>query len=265
MRALLVGRGRVGSGLRAALGKSPDLEVRTLGRAISPAAVRSADIIVLAVSDAAIADVAEAIAPHLRRGAVVVHCAGARGVDELRVCRARGAAVGVMHPLASFPDPRRHPRLDGTTFVVNGSRHAITACRRLASACGARVVVARTGDPAYHAAAALAANGAAALALASVSILERLGFGRRAAEHAIGGLLETVGRNVQALGVPEALTGPIARGEPETIKRHRKALRRVSRPGLAAYDAVTPLIVACARAAGLDRSVAEALLRETER
>lgn len=264
MKVLLVGRGRVGSGLRAALAKSSELEVRAVGRSIPPSAVRSANVVILAVSDSAIESVSEAIAPHLCADSVVVHCAGARSVHELDACRARGAAVGVMHPLASFPEVRRHPRLEDTTFTVNGSRRAIAACRRLASACGARVVVAQTGDPAYHAAAALAANGAAALAFASVSILERLGFGRRAAERAIGGLLETVGRNVQSVGVPNALTGPIARGEPLTVKSHRSALRRVSRQGLAAYDAVAPIIIACARSAGLDKASADALRREIE-
>jgi predicted short-subunit dehydrogenase-like oxidoreductase (DUF2520 family) len=126
-------------------------------------------------------------------------------------------------------------------------------------------VVADTGDASYHAAAALAANGAAGLAFAAVSILERLGFDRRAAERAIGGLLRTVGDNVQSLGVPAALTGPIARGEPRTVARHRRALARLGRGALGAYDAVLPVVVDCARASGLTRAKALAILRQRER
>ena len=126
-------------------------------------------------------------------------------------------------------------------------------------------MVAAPGDAAYHSAAALAANGAAALAFASVTILERLGFDRRAAERAIGGLLQTVGHNVQTLGVPGALTGPIARGEAAVVRQHRKALRRRNRTALAAYDAVAPVIVRCARAAGLPKTKADVILDELER
>lgn len=265
MNVLVVGRGRVGNGLVAALVASPDIDVDASGRKLSPKVVARADAIVLAVSDSEIESAAERIAPHLSGHAVVVHCAGARGIDALRACAAEGAAVGVMHPLVSFPSKRRHPPVRNATFTVHGDRRAIAVSRRIATACGARTVVASPGDAAYHAAAALTANGAAALAFASVAILERVGFGRRAAERAIGGLLQTVGHNVQTLGVPDALTGPVARGEPTTIRKHRNALRRASRAGLEAYDAVVPVIVRCARAAGLPKSKADAILRELSR
>ena len=264
MNVLIIGRGRVGSGLRRSLASNPDIDVRAAGRSAAPSAIVDADVIVLAVPDDAIASVANSIAPVVRPNAVVVHCAGARSVDQLRACKSRGAATGVMHPLVSFPTKRSNPSLANTTFTVSGARRAIAASRRIAASCGARVVVAQTGDPAYHAAAALAANGAAALAFASVSVLERLGFDKRAAERAIGGLLQSVGENVQRLGVPDALTGPIARGEPSTVAGHRRALRRVSRGALSAYDAVAPVIVQCARAAGLPKSTAAKILRETK-
>lgn len=265
MNVLIVGRGRVGNGLRRTLEKSRKLEVASAGRRTRASVVRAADVIVVAVSDHAIEAVAEQLAPHLRANAVVLHCAGARSADSLDACKARGAATGVMHPLVSFPSRRHNPTMTGTTFVVSGSRGAIAAGKRVASACGARAVVAQTGDPAYHAAAALAANGAAALAFASVSVLERLGFDKRAAERAIGGLLQSVGENVQKLGVPEALTGPIARGEARTVADHRNALRRVSRSALSSYDAIVPVILRCARAAGLPARKAREVSRAAER
>jgi predicted short-subunit dehydrogenase-like oxidoreductase (DUF2520 family) len=226
--------------------------------------VHHADVVVLAVSDGSIETVARKVAPDLRSSATVLHCAGARGVDELRSCEAQGAAVGVLHPLVSVPSTRGNPNLRGTTFTVNGSRRAIVTGRRIARACGARTVVAKTSDARYHAAAALAANGAAALAFVSVGVLEGLGFDKRAAERAIGGLLQSVGENVQSLGVPGALTGPIARGDAEAVESHRKALRRVSRNTISAYDAVLPIIVRCARAAGLSQSRASKILRTTK-
>ena len=261
MNILLIGRGRVGRALGRALDASAQHRVVAVGRRWRASSVHGAEAVVLAVSDDSIELVAEKIAPDLQPGATVLHCAGARGVEELRACEARGAAVGIMHLLVSFPSTRSNPSLRGTTFTVNGSRRAIATGRRIARACGARVVVAQTGDARYHAAAALAANGAAALAFVSVGVLEGIGFDKRAAERAIGALLQSVGENVQSLGVPSALTGPIARGEAEAVAHHRKALRRVGRDALLAYDAVVPVIVKCARASGLSQANASKILR----
>jgi len=264
MNILIIGRGRVGRALQRSLGSSEQHVVVAAGRRGKPSSVQRADAIVLAVPDNSIETVAQKVAPDLTPGATVLHCAGARGTEELASCETRGAAVGVMHPLVSFPSKRANPSLRDTTFTVNGSRRAIATSRLLAQACGARVVVGQTGDASYHAAAALVANGAAALAFVSIGVLERLGFDKRAAERAVGGLLRSVGENVQSLGVPGSLTGPIARGEAETVANHRRALRSLSRDALFAYDAVTPIIVKCARAAGLSPAKASKILRTTK-
>jgi predicted short-subunit dehydrogenase-like oxidoreductase (DUF2520 family) len=264
MNILIIGRGRVGRALRRSLESSGQHTVVAAGRRWNASSVRRADALVLAVADGSIATVAEKVAPDVSRRTTVLHCAGGRGTEELRSCETRGAAVGVMHPLVSFPSMRSNPGLRGTTFTVNGSRRAIAASRSIARSCGARAVVAHTSDGAYHAAAALAANGAAALAFVSVGVLEGLGFEKRAAERAIGGLLQSVGENVQHVGVPSALTGPIARGEAGAVANHRSALRRISRDALTAYDAVVPIIVTCARAAGLSQAKASKILRATK-
>lgn len=260
MNVVVLGRGRVGRGLIAALGDA-SFDVRLVA-ARGPAAIRaakSADVVVLAVPDGAIARVAADLAPALTRRRVVLHCAGARGSAELAPLRARGVHVGAMHPLASFADPRRPPPLAGVTFFVGGDAAAVRAAKKIARAAGARAVVAGVHGPAYHAAAALAANGAAALAWAAVRALERLGPKRREAEHAIGALLATVAHNVSYAGVPRALTGPIVRGDAETVAAHRAALRSTDAAAADAYDAIAPTIVACAEEAGLSPSRASAV------
>jgi predicted short-subunit dehydrogenase-like oxidoreductase (DUF2520 family) len=265
MNVLIVGRGRVGRGLERALRSVDEVDVQLVGRRVSRSALTKAEVVVLAVSDDAIEAVAVDVASGLSTDPVVLHCAGALGTDVLAACEARGCPVGVMHPLVSFPSKRATPSLASTTFTLHGSPRAVSAARRLASYCGARPVVAAPGDAAYHAAAALAANGAVGLAFAAVEVFERLGFGRRDAERAVGGLLRTVADNVAELGVPDALTGPIARGEPETVARHRSALRRRKRHALSAYDAVLPVIVRCARAAGLPTRKAREILAQLDR
>jgi len=264
MNILIMGRGRVGRALHRALDSTEHESSLSSGRRWKTASVQRADTVILTVPDHAIEAVAHDIAADLSSGTTVLHCAGAKGAHVLQACAVRGAATGVMHPLVSFPSTRSAPGFEGTSFAVNGSRHALATSRRIARACGARAIVAQTGDPAYHAAAALTANGAVALAFVSVGILERLGFDKRPAERAIGGLLRTVGENVERLGVPGALTGPIARGEESVVASHRRALRRADRSALSAYDAVVPFIVRCARAAGLSQAKASKILRSSK-
>ena len=260
MKIAVVGRGRVGRALGRAL-TDGDQDVVSMGRKLRRGDLGAADVVVLAVPDAAIRGVSDRIAPMLSPGATVLHCAGARGPEELAACAAKGAHVGVMHPMVSFASKQRHPSLSGKTFVAHGSGPAVAQSRRIAQACGARLVVAATTDASYHAAAALVANGAAALAFIAVGLIERLGMRRSQAASAVGGMLESVGQNVKQLGVPEALTGPVIRGDAATVRRHREALERAGRRALAAYDAVLPLVIQTAEAAGLPRKHAAELRR----
>jgi len=252
----IIGRGRVGRGLARALRRAGH-KPRLLDSRRTPRA-REAEVIIVAVSDDAIDEVAEKLAPSLRPGAVVVHCAGSLGPQVLAPCAEAGASVGVMHPLVSFPTADAVPNLEGTTFVIDGHRRAITAAKKVAGAVGAHTLTAGIHGPAYHAAAALLANGSAALAAVSVDLLERLGVDVDDAEIAVAALLRSVADNVETIGVPEALTGPVARGDAATVRGHRAALRRFPR-ALATYEAIGPMILRVAREAGLTSARATAV------
>lgn len=259
MNVTVFGRGRVGRGLAGAWQRA-GLEARLVpGREGQAADVAGAEVIVLAVPDGAIAGCAARIAPGLERASCVLHCAGARGVDELATCGAAGGHVGVMHPLVSFADGAQPPCLAGTTFTIAGDAYAVTAAEALVHALGARPLMAALHGAAYHAVAALVANGTVGLVHAAVPVLEQLGLTRSQAEHAVAGLLRTVADNVRELGVPRALTGPIMRGDAATVAAHRDALRGIDADTAAAYDAVVPAVLRCAQAAGLSRESAEAV------
>ncbi len=261
----ILGRGKVGRALHAALRKTAMPSSLHRARGPLPAGSASATTYVLAVPDAQIGSVAARLAPVLGARDVVLHCSGNRGLDELAACRRRGARVATMHPMVSFASPRAPPALRGTTWVVHGDAVAQRAARRLARAVGARAVEGASGHPVYHAAAAILANGGAALAALSVQILESRGVGHRAAELACAGLLRSVAHNVERVGVPGALTGPIARGDADTVRSHVLGLRAVDASLADSYVALGPLIVACAMRAGLPRQdavrVEEALRR----
>jgi predicted short-subunit dehydrogenase-like oxidoreductase (DUF2520 family) len=78
---------------------------------------------------------------------------------------------------------------------------------------------------AYHAAAGLVANGAAALAAVGAELLVRAGVPRDIAPKMLGPLLRSVADNVEALGFPQALTGPVRRGDAAGLERHLAALQ----------------------------------------
>ncbi|MEM1417055.1 MAG: DUF2520 domain-containing protein [Myxococcota bacterium] len=259
MRVVVLGRGKVGRALargwtRAGL----DVSLRA-GRAKRRAGLGDADACVLAVPDGAIDAVSEAVAPRLDAGAALFHCAGARGPDALGALP-EGVHGGALHPMISFADPKRPPPLAGASFGLAGDPVARATGRRLVRALGAHAVEARAGagpqGPAYHAAAALIANGAAALAAEAVAILEAEGVARRDAERMLGALLGSVAANVTHLGLPAALTGPVARGDAETVRAHRAAIGSEVR---ATYDAVGAAILRLARAQGLPEQAAEAV------
>jgi len=250
VKVAVVGRGRVGRGLFAAWERAGVDVVLVAGRAAIP----EVDVAVLAVPDGAIAEVAA------RANAdVLLHCAGSLGLEAYRDLD--GAALGALHPLVSFADPERPPALEGAAFAIAGPPEARRAARALAEACGAVVLErGRRGvhGAAYHAAAALVANGGAALARVGVGVLRSLGLRKKESELAMAGLLRTVAENVGTLGVPRALTGPVMRGDVDTVRRHRVALVGDAR---AAYDQVAPIILACAEDLGLDEETREALRR----
>lgn len=255
LRVWILGRGRVGRGLAAGLAWTSDPGVAvtlTAARRLPPAI--DADVLVLAVPDARIEEVARKALARTPADAapVVLHCAGSIGVDGYGLLphQARHATFGAMHPLVSFADPKRPPPLEGMRFAIAGPPKARRAAARIARACGAEVIArgaAGVHGPAYHAVAAMVANGAAGLAFVGVGVLRELGLSKKASEEALGALLESVAHNVRTIGVPKALTGPVMRGDRGTVKRHRKALGRGS-DARRAYDALVPVIERCAEA-----------------
>ena len=233
----LIGPGRAGRSLAAALADA-GCDVRgLLGRADDvSAAATGVDLLVLAVPDRAVAEVAAAVRPE--PGTVVAHLSGALGLDALAP-HPRRAAV---HPLVPLPSPEvgRVRLRSGVTFATAGDALAGEVVALLGGRC---IEVPDDRRAEYHAAACIAANHVVAL----------LGQVRRVAESAGLGLEPFVGlaraalADVADLGPAAALTGPAARGDKATLERHRAVL---APDELAGYDAG----VALARRLAAERS-----------
>jgi predicted short-subunit dehydrogenase-like oxidoreductase (DUF2520 family) len=220
----IIGPGRAGLSFAAAL-TAVGVEVRgPLGRGddVSPAAA-GVGVLLLTVPDQEIAGVALAVRPV--RSTVVAHCSGALGLDVL----APHERVAALHPLVTLPDPAvGAARLgSGCYFALAGDR----AVADLVAALGGRSLQippdARAG---YHAAACVASNHLVALLGQVQRMAASVGLPLEVFLPLAQGALDDVCR----LGPAAALTGPVARGDLNTIERHRQVLDPAE---LGGYDA----------------------------
>lgn len=216
--ARIVGRGRAGSALSLAL-EQAGWATSLCGRGDDlAAAARHTDVLVLAVPDDAIAEVARLIEPH--GPTLVVHLSGAIDLEALRP---HGRRAG-LHPLTSLPDAERGAAaLRGGWFGVEGDDGVLDVVAALQG----RPVWIKSGDRArYHAAAVIASNHLVAL----MGQVERLAAGLDVPAEAFlalaGGSLD----NVAQLGSARALTGPVSRGDWDTVRRHLAAIPMTERP-----------------------------------
>jgi predicted short-subunit dehydrogenase-like oxidoreductase (DUF2520 family) len=275
----IVGPGRAGLGLALALRRARIALVGVHGRSERPMPpgvkltvggappwLDRTGIVVLAVRDDAlqscVADLARTGA--IGTGHVVLHLSGVLTSDVLAPLGALGAATGSMHPLIAFsPDPSVVARqFRGATFALEGDLAAVALAdaivRRLG---GSPVTLAPELKPLYHAAAVFASNYLVTLAAVSTRLLEDAGIPGERALAALAPLARATLENLEAAGPAAALTGPIARGDVATVRRHLMALRHADAE---LYRAVGRETVKLARRAGLSDDKAtriEELLR----
>jgi predicted short-subunit dehydrogenase-like oxidoreductase (DUF2520 family) len=230
-RLLIVGDGPVARALAAALQAADAAPLRWWRRQGS--APPQADVVVLAVRDEAIGDVAAEIMARVDEDAtppILLHCAGALPAEEaFAALKRRPLGVGVAHPLRSIAGGEGDAQLEGTVFAVEGDEPGREAALRLCERVGGvPLVLAAEQLGRYHAAAALVSNHAVGLVDAGVELLASVGLDRVQATRALAALLASTAANLQRVGLPEALTGPIARGDVAVVARHLLALRSLA-------------------------------------
>ena len=193
------------------------------------AAAKSSDVVLITTADGAIQAVCEQIAraKGFKRGSTVLHFSGALTSSALAAARERRARVASLHPLQSFPSPEAAlSRMKGTIFTFEGDEEAQPVASDLVAALGGKLMATTASSKAlYHVACCVISNYAVSIVDLGVVLLELAGFSKQDAHKAMMPLLKGTVRNIEKLGVPMALTGPVARGDTETIERHLKALR----------------------------------------
>jgi predicted short-subunit dehydrogenase-like oxidoreductase (DUF2520 family) len=225
----IVGAGRMGNALSAALTKA--------GVSVSGPVRRSepirGDLVLFAVPDREVS-LAVAGAP---AGSIVGHTAGALTLDVLGDREAFS-----FHPLMTVVEG--DTVFAGASAAIAGSTpRALDVAHSLATRLSMEpLIVPESQRSAYHAAASIAANYLVMLESMAARVGAAAGLERRHLLPLARAALENWGR----VG-PRALTGPIARGDMETVARHREALESVAPELLAAWDAMATATAAMAR------------------
>lgn len=215
--------------------------------------LEGASVVLLAVPDRELAPLAVTLADAVGwNGRTVLHTAGASGPEVLASLAARGAAVGTLHPLQTFPDRDDPPRsLRGVGAAVEGDAAACAVARRICRDLGLRPLPLTTGRRAtYHLAAVLASNQLVALADAAVEVMNRAGLTRSQALKALLPLMRGTLDGLETRGLPGALTGPVARGDVPTVKRHGDVLRDLDPDLGILYRCLSRRILSLARESG---------------
>jgi predicted short-subunit dehydrogenase-like oxidoreductase (DUF2520 family) len=235
----VVGPGRAGQGLAVALARAGH-EVRVHGRRgipIPPPLVLTwggpppwlgeVDVVLLAVRDGAITTAARDLAAggQVNAGHTVLHLSGMLDESALAPLRAAGAALGCLHPLQAIAQPESAPeQLRGALAAITGDARAVETATAIARSLGMRpVALDGNAKPRYHAAAAIASNYLVVLAAVAERLMTEAGLPPAEARAGIAALMEGTIANVRAEGVA-ALTGPIVRGDLETVRAHLAVL-----------------------------------------
>lgn len=190
--------------------------------------VDAADLVFITTPDAAIRETTASL--KWRPGQYVVHTSGAETAEALNQAAAAGALVGSLHPLQTFADAEQaRLNLPGSVFAIEAEGELREVLTAIVEVCKGVPVFVRPEDKAlYHAAAVLVSNYTVALTKVATDLWLRLGIDRHTALKGLLPLLRGTVNNLEALGLPAALTGPVARGEVNTIERHLEALESAS-------------------------------------
>ncbi|HHW41763.1 MAG TPA: DUF2520 domain-containing protein [Syntrophomonadaceae bacterium] len=244
MRIGFVGAGKVGSAVALLLQRagyevagiasrsraSAEKLASRLGCPVLPAAEvsRRADGLFITTSDDAIAGVAAEIAEEgaFHTGQFVLHMSGALTSRALEPAAAQGAITLSIHPIQSFATVEKAVALlPGSYFSIEGDERGYGFAGKVVEDLGGHSFILDSGAKVlYHAAAVTACNYLVGLLACSMRMLEAAGVPEEVGMPAFLPLVTGTFENIRSLGIPGALTGPIARGDTGTLEKHLEAL-----------------------------------------
>lgn len=269
-RVGIVGLGRAGSVLAYLLAqKGYHIQVVPRHPSDGPIAVRECsfpavtlaeaaclnDVLLIAVPDKAIEDVVRALVPLEKPGLrAVLHLSGSVPADIFSPLKIQGLSAGALHPLQSLADiEQAKGNLPGSTMLYEGDPDLNEWVRNLAACLGCRLASAPPylNRALYHAGASIASNFLVTLAAMGIRCLTEAGLAEEDARNALMALMKGTLSNMTSVSPAGALTGPIVRGDLQTVSAHLEALNTNLPELMPAYEGLAEQTAAMAREACL--------------
>jgi predicted short-subunit dehydrogenase-like oxidoreductase (DUF2520 family) len=188
----------------------------------------TSNIVWICHTDDALAETAKLLARKAGwTGKIVLHSSGALSSDVLSPLKRKGASTASVHPMMTFV-PGATPRMEEVPFAVEGDTRAVAVARRIVRDLGAEsFAIKKTAKPLYHALGSFSSP----LIVAALVTAERVGrsAGLTASQtrRVMTPILRQTMKNYAERGAAAAFSGPIKRGDVNTVLRHLKELRRV--------------------------------------
>lgn len=220
----------------------------------------AAELIFITTPDDAIPSVVAGVQWH--SGQSVVHCNGADSTEVLEPAKKQGARVGAFHPLQTFASVRQAiDNIPGSTFAIEAQEPLLSTLKEMATALDGHWVELKASDKVlYHAAAVIACNYMVTLVKLATDLWQTFSIPPQQATRALLPLIQGTINNINNVGIPRCLTGPIARGDTGTITKHLNALQKAAPTLLPVYRELGLQTIPVALAKGkIDEHKAEEL------
>jgi predicted short-subunit dehydrogenase-like oxidoreductase (DUF2520 family) len=217
----IIGAGRIGGALARALPSDRYRIDRLVGRTGSETNETSYNTVSFDKLTSINSDIAGLIGP----GSFVFHCSGSRSSRILSSLSSKGCSIGSLHPLVSISSPEGGPeRFRGAFFCIEGDVSAIELARQIAVDLGGEPFTIETEKkPLYHAAAVMSSGYIVALFDTAAEMMAKCGLTPEFARELILPLVRSTVSNLGKENPAEALTGPFARADSDTIRDHLSA------------------------------------------
>jgi predicted short-subunit dehydrogenase-like oxidoreductase (DUF2520 family) len=191
----------------------------------SQQAADAGDVVFITTPDGVIPQIATEI--KWQRGQGVIHCSGADSTAILEPAKKAGAMTAAFHPLQTFAGAREAmENIPGSTFCIEAEEPLLSTLKKMADGLGGNWITLKASDKAaYHAAAVFASNYLVTLVKLSADLWQTFSIPTGQAVTALLPLLKGTIHNIETIGLPGCLTGPIARGDAGTVEKHLDTIR----------------------------------------
>lgn len=217
-------------------------------------AIANTDIIFITTPDKKIKMVADELteSSNLRKGVLFVHTSGALSSKIMSSTKKKGALNISIHPLQTFPSRESAcEHIPGSYFAMEGDEEALPVGRRIVEDLGGIPIFIESESKAlYHAAACIACNYLVVLENAALDLMRKAGIEKEKGIKALFPIIRATLENLCQMEPSQALTGPIARGDVVTVKKHLEFIQKKIPDYLSLYKTMGKYTIPLARKKG---------------